>query len=308
LALQQGDVVSRRQVYLLGVSRAQVRAQLRARRWGRVGRQSLVTHGGPLPELGRHWAAVFEAGPRAFIDGASALRLAGLKGFDVDRIRVSVPRGTKIYRAAGLNIRQTRRWCRDDMEPRGVPRTRPAVAAVRAALWAATDKQAALVLTMTVQQGLATAESIGKEMLKVRRDRRRGLVQAVILDLLGGVRSLGELDVARECRRRRLPEPSRQVVRRGRNGHYYLDVYWDEWGLVVEIDGIQHAWASHVVGDAIRHNDLTLEGLTVLRLPLLGLRVERDAFFAQIEHALASRGCPVRSRDVITSGRPGNLR
>lgn len=115
-------------------------------------------------------------------------------------------------------------------------------------------------------------------------------VSSVLLDILGGARSLGELDFARECRRRGLPEPSRQVVRKGRHGRYYLDVFWDEWRVAVEIDGIQHAWAQNVVQDALRHNDVTLGDCRVLRLPLLGLRVAADEFFAQIDTALRTAG------------------
>jgi very-short-patch-repair endonuclease len=118
----------------------------------------------------------------------------------------------------------------------------------------------------------------------------------VLLDLIGGVRSLGELDVARECRRRGLPEPSRQVLRKGRNGTYYLDVYWDDWHVVVEIDGIQHILAPQVVADALRQNDISLQDDLVLRLPLLGLRVAPDEFFAQIEQALTSKGWSGRGR------------
>jgi very-short-patch-repair endonuclease len=164
------------------------------------------------------------------------------------------------------------------------------VAAIRAALWARSDKQAALLLTMVVQQGLTTPGKLGVEMLRVKRDRRRLFIHAVILDLLGGVRSLGELDMARELRRRGLPEPTRQVLRRGRNGTYYLDLVWDEWGIVVEIDGIHHAWAQNIVADALRHNDVTLQNATVLHLPLLGIRVAADDFFAQIEQALRGAG------------------
>ena len=239
---------------------------------------------------------MFEAGPRAFLDGASALEAAGLERFKTDRIRVSVPRGARVRRARGLDIRQTRRWHPDDVVGRGLPRARPEVAAVRAALWARSDRQASLLLTMAVQQGIATAEAIALELLRVLRDKRRLLVQQVVLDLLGGVRSLGELDFAKECRRRGIPEPSRQVVRRGRNGRYYLDVYWDEWGVVVEIDGIHHSWAEQLVSDALRHNDVTLGHDIVLRLPLLGLRVAGDDFFDQIEDALRSRGCPLAGR------------
>jgi very-short-patch-repair endonuclease len=296
LAAGQAGVVSRIQVYALGVTRGDVRAQVRAHRWRRVGSQSIVVHRGPLTEEARHWAAVFEAGPRAQLDGESSLIASGLTGYVATRIRVSVPRGARVRRGKGLDIRQTRRWDAGDLVATGVPRTRVEVAAVRGALWARSDKQAALLLTMSVQQGLTTPERLGVEMLRVRRARRRALANAVILDLLGGVRSLGEREFASECRRRGLPEPSRQVLRRGRAGRYYLDVAWDEWGVVVEIDGIQHAWAERVVSDALRHNTVTLQNATVLRLPLLGLRVAADDFFEQIEQALADNGCPFAGR------------
>jgi very-short-patch-repair endonuclease len=143
---------------------------------------------------------------------------------------------------------------------------------------------------MVVQQGMVVPEALGVELLRIRRDKRRMFIGTVLLDILGGARSLGELEFARECRLRDLPEPSRQVVRRGRDGRYYLDVFWDRWRVAVEVDGIHQLWAENVVRDALRHNDVTLGDCRVLRLPLLGLRVAPDAFFAQIEDALRAAG------------------
>lgn len=297
IAHAQAGILSRRQAYRLGLSRSEVRANVRAGRWRRVGRQCLCVHSGPLGRSARHWVAVLEAGPRAHLDGASALLEAGLEHFKVDAIRVTVPRGARVYRRLpGVDVRQTRRWSADDVMPGGLPRSRPSVAAVRAALWARSNREAALVLTMSVQQELATPDELAREMLRVRRDRRRAFIHGVLHDLLDGVRSLGELDVARECRARGLPEPSRQVLRRTKNGAYFLDVYWERWNLVVEVDGIQHAWANQVVADAIRQNSLAIRGDTVIRLPLLGLRVAPDEFFAQIEDALLARGCEIPGR------------
>ena len=289
-AADQGGVVSRAQAYAAGLTRGEVRAQIRAARWQRVWSRSICVHTGEVSTLGRQWAAVFEGGDRAMLDGEAALVAAGLEHYEVTTVRVSVPRGVKPLRGAGLDIRRTRRWRAEDCAPSGVPRTRTPVAAVRAALWAVSDRQAALLLTMPVQQGLASAEQVGHALLSVRRDRRRALLHAVALDLLGGARSLGELDFAGECRRRGLPTPSRQEVRRGRDGRYYLDVWWDDFGVVVELDGIHHSWAAEVVPDALRQNEITLGHATVLRLPLLGYRVARDEFFDQVERALFAGG------------------
>ncbi|WP_210503010.1 PDDEXK family nuclease [Nocardioides xinjiangensis] len=290
-ASRQGGALSRSQLYAAGFTRAEVRANVRARRWQRVGRHVVVVHNGPLAEETVLWAAQLSGGPRARLDGASSLVASGLTGFTVERHRVSVPRGARVFRDELVDVRQTRRWRDDDLAPGpGPARTRTEVAAVRAALWARSDRQAALLLTMAVQQGVASAELVARALLRVKRDRRLALVTDVVTDLLGGVRSLAELDFARACRDRGLPEPSRQAVRRGPDGRYYLDVLWEEWGVVVEVDGIQHVLADHVVADALRHNDVTLVNLTVLRLPVLGLRVAADEFFAQIERALVDAG------------------
>ncbi|HEU4336768.1 MAG TPA: hypothetical protein VFR45_05610 [Nocardioides sp.] len=290
LAEVQGGVVSRAQAYAAGLTRGELRAQIRAHRWQRVWTRSVCLHTGPVSVLGRQWAAVFEGGDRAMLDGEASLVASGLSSYQPHVLRVSVPRGVKPLKGSGLDIRRTRRWSALDRVATGVPRTRVPVAAVRAAMWARSDKQAALLLTMPVQQGLTTPEQVGRALLSVQRDRRRELMHAVVTDLLGGVRSLGELDFARACRLRGLPEPDRQQIRRGRDGRYYLDVSWDEFRLVVEIDGIHHSWATSVVPDALRQNEVSLTRSTVLRLPLLGLRVAADDFFDQVERGLKAGG------------------
>ena len=119
---------------------------------GPVGSQAIAVHTGPLTADAEHWAAVFEAGPRAMLDGASALIGSGLQHFTVDRIRCPSPveRGsagsavsTSGRHGGGRRITLLRR--RSMHQTRGRGRA--------AALWARTDKQAALVMTMTVQQG-----------------------------------------------------------------------------------------------------------------------------------------------------------
>ena len=283
-------MASRRQLYAIGVTRWQIRARVTADRWQKVGDQSVCLHNAAINPVGLAWAAVFQGGPRACLDGASALIASGLTQLEWPRLRVSVPRGARVRRTPAVDIRQTRRWSVQDLAPTGIPRTRPSVAAVRAALWARSDRQAALVLTMSVQQGLVTPEQLGEQALRIRRDKRRRLVNDVVLDLAGGARALGEAEVVAELERRGLPAPQQQVWRRDGSKRYYLDLYWPQWGLVVEIDGIHHLGASQVVGDALRQNALALEGDIVLRFPLLGLRLTPDDFYGQIENALRRLG------------------
>jgi hypothetical protein len=292
LADLQGGVVSRRQLYRCGVTRYEVRGHVRAHRWQLVCDQVVALHNGEISAQGHRWAAVISAGPRARLDGIAALVEAGLERVTYDRIRVSVPKGARVRtrRTHLYDIRETRRWAGDDRaKGAGIPRTRPAVAAVRASIWARTDREAAYVLTAAVQQGIVLPEAIAVELLRIKRHRRRLFVHAVVNDLLDGARALGELDVARELKRRGLPAPTRQALRKDGRGRYYLDLYWPDLKLVVEVDGIHHAWAEYVVGDALRQNALALDGDTVLRVPLLGLRLEPEAFFDQIADAIRAK-------------------
>ncbi|PWN01301.1 hypothetical protein DJ010_19260 [Nocardioides silvaticus] len=289
LAAKQGGVVSRRQLYRLGVTRYEVRGQVRAHRWQLVCDQVVALHNGEVSERGHRWAAVISAGPRAQLDGVACLVETGLERVEYDRIRVSVPKGARVRtrRTQRYDIRETRRWSREDRQPGGgIPRTRPAVAAVRAAMWARTDREAAFLLTVAVQQGVTLPTDIAFELLRIKRHRRRLFVHSVVNDLLDGARALGELEVVRELRRRGLPAPARQVLRKDRRGRYFLDLYWPDLRLVVEIDGIHHSWAENVVGDALRQNSLAISGDTVLRVPLLGLRLASDEFYAQIGEAI----------------------
>ena len=104
---------------------------------------------------------------------------------------------------------------------------------------------------------------------------------------LMGVQSLGELDFARMCRARGLPEPSRQVVRRGPRGRIYLDVRWEDSRLVVEIDGAQHREGLNMTADNLSRNAVTLQHDRVLRIDLVGLRLYEDEYLRQVALGLA---------------------
>ena len=175
LAEQQRGVLSRRQLYDAGVTRAEVRANVRAGRWRRVGNHVIAVHRASLSQGALHAAALLEAGPRAHLDGASSLIDAGLRGFEAGRIRVSVPRGTRMRRRrrGWFDIRETRRFDPAEVIDDPLPRSKNPVAAVRGALWAKSERQAALLLSMTVQQKFVEPDELGKAMLAIRRDKRR---------------------------------------------------------------------------------------------------------------------------------------
>ena len=279
-----------------GLTRKQIDAELAAGRYLRLGRGSYLVDCS-APDLARaqlqlRWQAVIDVCPRATLDGLSALQHAGLRTVVGDGlVHVSAPKSSRPVRVGGVVVHETRRWQPSDvLADGGLPRVRPEVAAVRAALWARSDREAALFLVSPAQQRLTTAAGMLEVAQTVRRHRRRRLVLAVLADVAGGVQALGELDFARLCRAHGLPEPDRQVVREGPGGRVYLDVRWAEYQLVVEIDGVQHLQLDLWLADSLRQNAISLGDVVVLRIPNLGLRLQPEQFMAQVGEALRSRG------------------
>jgi hypothetical protein len=290
LTKRQDGVVSFPQLYRLGITRSQVRAELRAQRWRLHGSQAVAMHNGPLSTLQEFWAATLNVGADAALDGVSALIAVGLTGFDEGLIHVSVSKGTRYRRVRGVRIHETRRRRPGDVDTGGPPRVHTAVATIRAALWARTNREAALILAMTVQQRLCASPDLVMAFATIRRHRRRTFIRDLLTDVLDGAESMGELDFLTECRRRGIPPPTKQVRRVLRSGAAYLDAYWHEFGVVVEIEGVHHTRLDVAISDSLRQNELTIANDAVLRIPLLALRIAPDRVFEQIEALLRQRG------------------
>lgn len=291
LVRQHGYAVSRRELRAAGVPRWFVRNEVARRRWQLLGRHVVVLHNGPVSVVQRRRAAVVEAGERAALDGVCALQAAGLTGLSDTAIEVAAAKGSRPGRLAGATVRESRWYREDDVEVRdGVRVLRPAVAAVHAAVRAKSDRQAALFLVMTVQQGLSSADALLLVLSRIKRRRRVAVLATTLLQIRAGSQSLGELDVVGALRRRGLPVPSQQVVRRGADGREYLDCDFPGYDLVLEIDGLGHREAQQVLKDVLRDLGLLAEGRPVMRISLLAWVTDQEAVLDAIEAVFRARG------------------
>ncbi len=285
VADNQDGVIHRSQLVEMGVTASAIEAEVRARRWRKVGRHTICVHTGDLDAGAMRRYAVWEAGSRAALDGPSGLQARGLTGVREEVLHVSIDGGRGRRRPPGVVLHHVPQRCPGEVIDAHVPVVRPAIAALRAATWAHSDRQAALWLVTSVQQQLVPADRLTAALDVVGLRARRGFITQVVQDIAGGVQSLNELDFAVECRRRGIPEPDRQVVRRKPGGHYYLDVCWDALRLVVEIDGFQHTQGLAPVDDALRQNDVSLQRDTVLRIPILAFRLDAERMLGQVARA-----------------------
>jgi hypothetical protein len=290
LAGATGGIAHRRDLRAAGVTRYDVQTEIDAGRWMRAGRHTVVI--GNHAPMGRAllWRAVWESGSGAVLDGASALVAAGLSGYVLSTIDVSIPANNRRHAVDGVTLH--RRRALGPITTTGVPRATPEQATIRAARWARSDRQAALLVCLPVQQRLTTPRRLLDAWTSSGPGIRQAFLRQVVLDVCDGAQSLGELDFAGLCRSHGLPEPTRQAVRVLQGGRVYLDAAWDDVGLVVEVDGGHHALALNTVDDALRQNEVVIAGEPVLRIPVLGLRLQPLRFMEQVvraHHAASAR-------------------
>src|SRR5699024_10114734 len=133
--------------------------------------------------------AVWETGSGSVLDGVSALLAAGLENYTEEQIVVAVPRGTCPVRLPGVRVRSHRVIAPAPVP--GLPRLTVEAAVVNATTWAVSERQAALIVILAVQQRLTTAERLTAEVHGRRRVRRRAFLRDLLREVGGGVQALG---------------------------------------------------------------------------------------------------------------------
>lgn len=292
LLFRQEDVLSLQQARA-HLTRKAIRHRVTTGRWRQAHRAVLVAHNGPVGPVQLRWIAVLAAGPTALLGGVTAAQAGGLRGFPRRVVHLLLPAATRRSPLpAGVLAHRTTHLPGSDVVPVAAPpRTTAARSIVDAAQWAPTDIQARAIVAAAFQQRLVGGDDLHEVVERMPRIRRRQLILSTATDAAGGAHSLGELDLLKLVRDAGLPEPTRQVVRRDSAGRRrYLDAYFEQWRVHVEVDGGQHLDPAHAWADMRRQNDLWVEGDRVLRFPAWVLRADPEAVIAQLRAALRSAG------------------
>ncbi|PGH43839.1 hypothetical protein COO58_04860 [Micromonospora sp. WMMA1996] len=294
LLFRQEDVLSLQQARAHFTRRA-IRHRVTTGRWRQAHRAILVAHNGPVGPAQLRWIAVLAAGPAALLGGMTAAQAGGLRGFPDQVVHLLLPATTRRspLPTGVLAHRATHLPDTDVVPVAAPPRTAAARSVVDAAQWASTDTQARTIVAAAFQQRLVGGDDLHEVVERMPRIRRRRLILSTATDAAGGAHSLGELDLLGLVRDAGLPEPTRQVIRRDSSGRRrYLDAYFEQWRVHVEVDGGQHLDPAHAWADMRRQNDLWVEGDRVLRFPSWALRADPTAVVAQLRAALRAAGWP----------------
>lgn len=293
LLFAQDNVLTRRQAVRF-LSPKALRCLVSSGRWQRPELGVYVAHNGPITALERRRIAVFAC--RAFLAGMSALTLHGLRGYGSSQLHLLLPAHRRDTNSPpSVTIHRTSSLPRSDRALVDYfPCTMPARSVVDAAQWAPTDERAATIVAACFQQRIVDAIDLRARLDRMPRARRRGLVDGLLTDLAGGAGSLPEAQFLAICRRAGFPTPKLQVSRRDARGRQrYLDAYFEEYAIHVEVDGGQHRDVGAWWADMQRQNDLWIAGDRVLRFPSWVVRSRPEEVAAQVGAALRAAGwCP----------------
>ncbi|MBL6276727.1 DUF559 domain-containing protein [Micromonospora fiedleri] len=270
-----------------------IRHRVDVGRWRQVHRAVYVTHNGPIAPAQLPWIGVLSAGPAAVLGGLSAARAWGLRRYDDKVVHILLPANHRTRAMPpGVRVHRTTLLPAADVLDVGQPRrTMPARSLVDAAQWAPSDQEARAIIAAGFQQRLVGGDDVRQVLDRLPRARRRALIAQTATDAVGGAHSLPELDFLRLVRRAGLPEPTRQAVRHDATGRRrYLDAWFEEWRVHVEIDGSQHLDPATAWADMRRQNDLWRSGDRVLRFPAWAIRHHPADVIAQLRAALLAAG------------------
>jgi hypothetical protein len=276
-----------------------VRAQLAARRWTSPVPTVVVQHNGPLTTQQQIWVALFAAPPGALLHGLTAARFDGLEGFTADELGLVIPGSSYAPRRLrpGLpeewrvRVRWSTRLGPEDVSAVAIPpRTRISRSIVDAASAWVSERRSRVLVLAAVQQRLTRVADLRDALSRRGRCRNRALIIESIQDAEGGIESLPEREFELIRRRRRLPPPQRQRILKRRDGRYFLDSDWPDFGIRAEVHGIPHSRVRNWDADLLRQNDITIAGGGLLVFSSFAIRHLPTRVGDQLETLFRSRG------------------
>jgi len=295
LASRQHGVVSRRQLARLGFTKDAVRRRVERRHLLRLHDGVFAVGHVALTADSRRLAAVMACGPKALLSHRAAGAAQGLLPYS-QQFEITVPRGTRPK--PGIVVHRSRVIHTEDRSTvRGIPVTSVARTLVDLADVLSEERLAKAVHEAEIQR-VFDLKAIDRVLARLagRRGRHRvRRVLAVYRPEPHFLRSDAERRFKALCENHTLPQPQFNVNIAG----YEVDAYWEDLGIVVEIDGGEvHHTRRAFHEDRARDRHLAGRGIQVVRVTALdldddfGLAAELRAVRAAAARAAGSPPAP----------------
>ena len=288
LALEQAGVVTREQAVAHGVSARAAERLVRDQQWRRLHQGVYLTQDAEPSFEARGWAGVLMGGDQARLGGLAAGHLLGLVDEPPATVLVLVPHGVRVRQREGWAFVRERTGARDP-SCTGDP---PCTTVPDTVLDLCADgrpEEAVDWVTLAVQRRLCTPEQLRRALGRRPRQRHRAVLLDLLPDVAKGAQSPIELTYLRDVEQAHdLPAGARQLP--SADGSAVRDVWYEEYGVVVELDGrVGHEGLGRF-RDMSRDNDAGLTGLLTLRYGHRDLRGRPCEVARQVAAALTQRG------------------
>jgi hypothetical protein len=291
-----------------GVSRDFIRSQLDQGHWQRLYRGVYATFSGPPTRQAQLWAAVLAAGPGAMLSHESAAEAAGLADKPSRLIHVTVPTTRRVSPIPGVVIHRSAR-AESAMHPARLPPQTLIEETALDLVAVTTDLDEAIGwVTRALGRKLTTRDQLRKAMTPRPKFRWRRELNELLSPEAEGMHSVLEVRYTRDVERPHgLPEGSRQARFQHSGRSAYRDRFYQEYLVVVELDGR----ATHTIDkrwdDIRRDNATSASGILTLRYGWSDVTERPCQVAAEVALTLARRGftgarpcspgCPVGRAD-----------
>jgi very-short-patch-repair endonuclease len=286
IARRQHGVVSVQQLESLGWGRAKIARETAAGRLHRLHRGAYAVGHKALTDHGRAMGAVLSGGEDALLSHQSAGWLWGISNWPPPVPEVTVTRTVRHARA-DVRIHSSRTLhASDETATEGIRVTAPPRTLLDLA--GAAEGNVRWALPRAKRLGLLDLIAIDS-MLK----RSRGLRGAARLRVAlyryrteAFTRSGLERGFLQLVEKARLPRPSTNMYMHG----YELDAYWPDLRFAVELDTYDHHGDEiSFEEDRLRHEDLKLAGIEMVRITGQRMDREPDAVASRLRRLLGQR-------------------
>lgn len=293
LIAEQADVVSRQQLLRVGVSRSTIDSRVRRGLWRQLHRGVYGTFTGKIPWEARLWAGVLYAGSGAMLSHETAAEVLGLTNNRHPVIQLVVPASRRPHPQDGLLIHRSAfdypRW----RPLRGVP-PHTFYAETIVDLAAAADHLDDVVAWVSrgITRNVVSTTELKAAVQARRRFRWRDQIDDVIERVAGGSHFPLEFRYDRDVERAHgLPSATKQASFTKPDGtRGFRDRYYEEYGLIVELDGREFHPEEQRARDRARDNEAAATTGATLRYAWPDVTVTTCETASQVYRSLRNRG------------------
>jgi hypothetical protein len=291
LALQRG-VIASWQAESAGLERRRMEVLVRHGRWRRLHYGVYASFTGEPPRDAVLWATVLRAGPQAILSHETAAEVDGLLDKPSKLLHVTIPRSQRLQPIAGIAIHRSTRIL-EACEPWALPPRTMIEETVLDLVQEAVSFDDVISWLARACQRRLTHPVLIRERIEMRgRLRWRAEMLQALDDVADGVHSPLEHRYLRDVERAHgLPTAKRQAHAKQGGRGIKRDVFYREYGVVVELDG-KLGHADRRVQDNRRDNAAAASGVVTLRYGWADVTERACATAAEVGQTLGRRGWP----------------